>query len=303
MQQDIHPRIRVAAILLTVIATSVPVVAVAAGIQPSGLVVEGESVPDVKLGAFRADVVAAIGAPGSCRSITRDDRLTVCTWTDGRSMLEVHFMALNGAPSTDTPDDVVELIRFSGFPGWKTIAGLTTTVAETQPTTVTDYYPAATVTRERDGALRLTDTTLGIEVVWYDVPTMQPRRATIAVFPPGSTPEERILQVDAIKLATTQSAVTGDVAVTDTTGRSIAGAKVTIRWETPLRVVLSTASITDRFGVASFEIETNVAGIYTLVVTGIELDGARWDQSRGPSSASVRFDPERDPLQVPTDFR
>jgi hypothetical protein len=135
----------------------------AAAVPPRGTVVEGQSLPGVALGATRQQAVAAYGAPAYCLFTGR----AVCTWQLGNGTVSLDFTRADGGPPAGTGRDRVASAQWTGLPGWRTTAGVTTTSALAHPESVPAAYPHAGVYRFSDGHLRLViDFHVGIEVQW-----------------------------------------------------------------------------------------------------------------------------------------
>jgi hypothetical protein len=116
-----------------------------ASVPQRGTVVEGRSIPGVALGATRQLVLATYGAPAFCLST---DRVANADWT--------------------------------GLPGWRTTAGVTTASALAHPESVRAAYPHAIFYRFSDGHLRLLiDFHLGIWVQW--VPETSPGQYLVVI--------------------------------------------------------------------------------------------------------------------------
>jgi hypothetical protein len=136
--------------------------AAAAALPPAqGTVVEGHSLPGVALGASRAQVQTAWGAPASCYSPS------LCAWQRPDGAAELSFQRRRGGPATGKPRDVVVAGDFAGIPGWVTTAGVSTASALSDPESVPLAYPLGHAYRFPNGHLRLLiDPAQGLEITW-----------------------------------------------------------------------------------------------------------------------------------------
>jgi hypothetical protein len=140
-----------------------------AAVPPRGTVVEGRSIPGVALGATRQQAVATYGAPAYCLFTGR----AVCTWQLSNGTVSLNFTGAGGGNPAGTSRDRVASADWTGLPGWRTTAGVTTTSALAHPESVVDAYPHAGFYRFNDGHPRLViDFHVGIEVQW--VPETSP---------------------------------------------------------------------------------------------------------------------------------
>jgi hypothetical protein len=137
-------------------------VAAAAALPPAqGTVVEGHSLPGVALGASRAQVQQAWGAPSACVSPS------LCDWQRPDGVAELSFQRRRGGPATGKPRDQVVAGDFAGIPGWVTTAGVSTASALNDPESVPVAYPEGHAYRFPNGHLRLLfDPAQGLEIQW-----------------------------------------------------------------------------------------------------------------------------------------
>jgi hypothetical protein len=134
-----------------------------AAVPQRGTVVEGRSIPGVALGATRQQAVATYGAPAFCLFTGR----AVCTWQLGNGTVSLDFTGAGGGNPAGTSRDRVASADWTGLPGWRTTAGVTTTSALAHPESVPAAYPHAGFYRFSDGHLRaLFDFQVGISVQW-----------------------------------------------------------------------------------------------------------------------------------------
>jgi hypothetical protein len=280
----------VTTIATLLLSLSVAAAGSAAGFPETGLVIEGEAAPGLRLGTSRAAALEALGAPARCVEDEVGGRLAECTWHQEAGRVTVRFEALHGGASAGAEDDVVGAVRFSGMPGWKTVAGLTTALVEAEPKTARLLYPNADVAFESGGQVRLVDSTLGIEARWTRPTVRLETPATIAIFAPQSVLAERRVRVEDVKLWTGKEVVYGAVVVVDSAGRPVEGATVAIRWEAPFEVRLGATGVTDRYGVAIFKLVTDTAGSYTLLVERVQVEGGSWDVNGSERSGTILFE-------------
>jgi hypothetical protein len=138
---------------------------VQAAIPVSGTVVEGNSFPGgLTLGATRAAILAAYGSPSFCQGPTS----SLCTYTiTGVGSVNVGYRSADGGEAAGTPEDVVQYASWVGYEQWITTAGVTTSLALSDPSAVTNAYPNGEVTYNILGGIyRLNDPGQGIQVTW-----------------------------------------------------------------------------------------------------------------------------------------
>ncbi len=145
-----------------------------------GTVVEGRSIPGVALGATRQRVLATYGTPTFCRFTGQ----AICSW----QRVSISFVGANGGNPAGNGRDRVANAEWTGLPGWRTTAGVTTTSALVHPESVLAAYPHAIFYRFSDGHLRLLiDFHVGIWVQW--VPGTAPGQylVVIEIFAPTTS--------------------------------------------------------------------------------------------------------------------
>ena len=155
-----------------------------AAVPQRGTVVEGRSIPGVALGATRQRVIATYGAPAFCLSTGEQ----VCTWQRGQGDVSIDFVGASGGNPAGNGRDRVANADWTGLPGWRTTAGVTTVSALANPESVLAAYPHAIFYRFSDGHLRLLiDFHVGIWVQW--VPETSPGQylVVIEVFAPTAS--------------------------------------------------------------------------------------------------------------------
>jgi hypothetical protein len=155
-----------------------------AAVPQRGTVVEGRSIPGVALGATRQRVLARYGTPAFCLGTGE----AICTWQRGQDAVSISFVGANGGNPAGNGRDRVADAEWTGLPGWRTTAGVTTTSALAHPESVPAAYPHAIFYRFGDGHLRLLiDFHVGIWVQW--VPGTSPGQYSviIEIFAPSSS--------------------------------------------------------------------------------------------------------------------
>jgi hypothetical protein len=147
-----------------------------AAVPPRGTVVEGHSIPGVALGATRQRVLATYGTPAFCLSPGE----AICTWQRGKDAVSISFAGASGGNPAGTGRDRVADAEWTGLPGWRTTAGVTTASALAHPESVPAAYPHAIFYRFSDGHLRLLiDFHVGIWVQW--VPGTSPGQYSVII--------------------------------------------------------------------------------------------------------------------------
>ncbi len=154
-----------------------------AAVPQRGTVVEGRSIPGVALGATRQRVIATYGTPASCLT-----GQAVCTWQRAQGAVSIAFAGASGGNPAGNGRDRVADAEWTGLPGWRTTAGVTTASALAHPESVLAAYPDAIFYRFSDGHLRLLiDFHVGIWVQW--VPETSPGQylVVIEIFVPSAS--------------------------------------------------------------------------------------------------------------------
>jgi hypothetical protein len=147
-----------------------------AAIPQRGTVVEGRSIPGVALGATRQRVMTTYGTPAFCLSTGQ----AVCTWQRDQGAVSIGFAGANGGNPAGNGRDRVAFAEWTGLPGWRTTAGVTTVSALAHPESVLAAYPHAIFYRFSDGHLRLLiDFHVGIWVQW--VPGTSPGQYLVTI--------------------------------------------------------------------------------------------------------------------------
>ena len=134
-----------------------------------GVVIEGVSVPGIELGAPRAQVEAAYGAPSYCQSVTYGDR-AVCTFpVTGGGQISVRYFGPEGGNAGNSPYDMVHSVTWYSGVDWVTSAGATAEIAQNDPDQLPLLYPNAELTYHGfTGQLfRVVDSEQGISITRF----------------------------------------------------------------------------------------------------------------------------------------
>jgi hypothetical protein len=281
--------------LLAVLVTAIPALADA---PSTGTVVEGVSVPGVALGDTRAQVETTYGGPASC---THTPYYETCKYdVDGGGRVTINYLAPDGGPAQDSPDDVVSSISWvTAVSGWVTTAGVNTTLAVNDPQAVIDAYPNAEVTYWYSGSFvrQVRDWQLGISIdrFWdfYGAFTY----VSISIFEPQDPPPEPepvkrsyVADIDltAAKIKRNRE-ITAQVLVNDWQDLSAEGATVSARWYLPDGSEQSVQAVTSGSGYATFELTGRLdRGTYYLFVDDVQLTDHIWNYTRGLRNASIK---------------
>ncbi|MHC4134653.1 MAG: hypothetical protein ACYTDU_10970 [Planctomycetota bacterium] len=264
-----------------------------------GTVFEGESVPGVALGATRAEVYLAYGAPDRCQNLAESVAAS-CTWIlkdhpgqggHVQSQVTTNFRGPDGGNASNSPDDVVTSISFYGLDGWVTSAGINTRLAAADRDAVFEAYPDGEVTRHVF-TTTLRDWRKGIQVRWQTEYLNQATLVNIAIFtprePPPPPPErEPAVLVSELNLTTVKRTVIGQVRVLNDLNWKARGAEVHATWTLPdgsTRAVLGT---TDSFGLVEFVLKKARRGTYTFTIDDLVLDGHAFDADSSVLSGTI----------------
>jgi hypothetical protein len=261
-----------------------------------GTVFEGESVPGVALGATRAEVYQAYGAPDRCSGVEAYS----CTWIlkdhpgqggKVQSQVTTHFRGPDGGLAGDSPDDVVSGISFYGLDGWVTSAGINTKLAANDPDAVFDAYPDGEVTRSVF-VTTLRDWANGIQVRWQTEYLNQATLVNIFVFeptdPPPPPPErEPAVLVSELNLSIVKRTVIAKVRVLNDLNWKARGAEVHATWTLPDGSTRAVRGTTDSFGLVEFVLEKARRGIYTLTIDDLVLEGHDFDADSSVLSGTI----------------
>ena len=273
---------------------ALPVLAAA---PAQGVVVEGESVPGIALGATRAQVEAAYGEPRSCQSVEATGDFAYCSFeVYGGGQVDVRYRGPDGGNASNYPDDVVNNIRWhEQVSGWTTTAGVNTTLAADNSQAVVDAYPNAEVTYNQWGGIyRVVDHERGIEIIWAIDFYSGTTHVSMAIFFPRTPPppQEKLTRVTGIDLTANkvkgQRQVFALVQVEDERTLAASDATVFATWTYPDGSTQAVQAITSGSGYAYFEIMDARRGTNTLSVDDVTLDGFRFDRDNSVLSASIK---------------
>jgi hypothetical protein len=289
-------------VMLGIVLGLVVTLPVLAAVPATGIVVEGESVPNIALGDSRAQVEAAYGQPASCTNLPyydgRQGLNGICRFdVDGGGRVTVHYRDADGGPAQDSSDDRVFNIRWSqAVSGWVTTRGVNTALALDDPDAVIAVYPNAVVVYNSvfGNIESIEDKALGILVDYSFEYLSGTLSVNMAIsFPSEPTPApEKITRITSIDLTATK--VKGDrqvralVKVQDERTLSASGATVFATWLYPDGRTQAVADITSSSGYAYFEILDAPRGLLTLRVDDVALDGYRFDRTNSVLSASTK---------------
>jgi hypothetical protein len=276
--------------VVLVFATSVSPAFAAAPAQ--GIVVEGESVPGIALGATRAQVEAAYGEPRFCQSVEAAGDFASCSFeVDSGGQVDVRYWGPDGGNASNSPDDVVHNIRWhEQVSGWTTTAGVNTTLAADNPQAVIDAYPNAEVTYTQWGSIyRVLDYEQGIEVIWAPDFYSGTTHVSMAIFFPRTPPppREKLTRVSVIDLMTIKRQVIASVRVQNDLGWNVVGASVIATWTFPDDHTEMVTGTSDGFGTVRFTIDKARRGTYTFAIEDVFLDGHVFDRDNSVLSASI----------------
>jgi hypothetical protein len=284
---------------------------------PDGTVVEGVSVPGAAIGDSRAEVFASLGDGSFCQGPTQG----LCTYNvSGVGSVSVRFYAPDGSEPNGTPDDLLHDVRYSGYPGWVTTAGVTTVSALADEASVVATYPDATLTYDMFGDLySVEDRDLGITVYWIrdfyrgtrhvaistyagsggpnptptpsptPVPTPTPSPVPMPTPTPVPSPTPTpglVVHVADIDVSLSGKTLVARVSVADAGGATVGGAEVTLDWDAPRGRDRTLTATTNGAGVAAFE-NGAARGTHVVTVTDVNLDGATFDAAGSELSASI----------------
>jgi hypothetical protein len=282
----------VVALLAVVLVVSAFVSPAFAAAPAQGVVVEGESVPGIALGATRAQVEAAYGEPRFCQSVEAAGDFASCSFeVDGGGQVDVRYRGPEGGNASNSPDDVVHNIRWhEQVSGWTTTAGVNTTLAADNPQAVVDAYPNAEITYTQWGSIyRVLDHEHGIEVIWAPDFYSGTTHVSMAIFFPRTPPppREQLTRVSAVDLTTIKRQVAASVRVQNDLGWNVVGASVAATWTFPDGHTKMVTGTTDGFGIVRFTIDKARRGTYTFTIEEVILDGYAFDRDNSVLSASI----------------
>jgi hypothetical protein len=281
-------------ILLAALATAIPALAHA---PATGAVVEGVSVPGVALGDSQANVEEAYGHPASC---TNSGNATCKYYVDGGGRVTVNFIAPDGGPAQDSPDDEASSITWDpAVSGWVTTAGINTTIARDDPQAVIDAYPNADITYWYDGAFvrRVIDWELGISVDRFWDFYCGCAYATISIFrpqepPPPPPPRDPLTRVTDISLYANKikgnRTVWAYVWVDDEYWGDVVGANVIVDWTHPNGSTERLQAVTNESGLVSLEMRNVKSGTHRLDVVDVVYLEHPFDRASSVLTSSIK---------------
>ena len=274
-------RMTILAVLLLSLVLAIPVMADAPG---DGTVYEGVSVPGAALGDTRAQVDAAYG-PTGCQNF-------YCTFdAEGGGRVTVYYQGPNGGDSTGSPDDVAVTIRWNeDVDGWKTTAGINTTLAKSNKQAAVDAYPNAYLKYDSVGRLiTLHDPELGIEIFWNHAYIFY--NVSMKIFYPYTPPPppDYIRVADIDLRSDTRKSVTARVLVLDEQDDPVEGANVLVWWVYPVNknnnTNMYTTGTTAGDGYATFRIDKASRGDYRISIENVTKEGFKFDANNSVMGA------------------
>jgi hypothetical protein len=270
-------------VLLAVMVTAIPALA---AFPAMGTVVEGESVPGIALGDTRAQVEAANGSPGSCRSNNDPPTMESCSFDVERGgWVNVFYQGPDGGDATGSDGDVVSNIRWGGEEvyGWETTAGINTKLAKYDKQAAINAYPNADLYYDSVGRLyRLHDPELGIQVTWNHAYIFY--TVSMSIFNPYTPPPPPVpIRVADIQMSYDRQSVTANVLILDEQDQPVEDAVVGVFWVYPLNRNNNTNMFVDGTtegdGYATFKIGDKARhGDYRITITNVSKDGFKWDE-------------------------
>jgi hypothetical protein len=280
-------RMTILVVVIVSLAAAIPVLALA---PSTGTVVEGVSVPGVALGDSRAQVEAAWGQPESCQNLPYyygppHGLNGICKFdVEGVDNLgdqvTVSYFNAEGGPALDSPDDVAFNIRWQqAVSGWKTTAGINSTLALADRQAVVDAYPNAEVSYHLGGAIAgVHDPELGISLQWSFTYLGGPASVSMSIFNPYTPPPPPdMIRVADIEMTVNRRSVTARVLVVDDQDQPVEGALVEAAWYYPRVDGLEVTAVTEGDGYATFTVDKARRGNYYLYINNVSLDGFEYD--------------------------
>lgn len=261
-----------------------------------GIVVEGISVPKIKLGFTRTQVEAAYGEPQWCQSSGIPGNNAFCSFpVEGGGQVDVHYRGADGGPATGSYDDVIFKADWTEeVDGWITTSGVNTTLAKENPEEVLSAYPNAQVTYNQYGSIyRVVDYLKGIEVLWIpDFYTGQIHIRMDIFYPMEEPPlSEKFSHITAINLTAQKikgkRQIQAFIKVQDEQNQSVPGANVIAQWMLPDGSVQIMEDVTSGSGNAHFELIDVPRGTYTITIDDVVLEGYVFDFESSELNASI----------------
>jgi len=284
------------AILASVLLTVILAFPVFADAPANGEVIEGESVPGLKLGDTRAQVEAVYGGPVHCQDVEVGGDLAWCSYpAEGGSNVSVWYQGADGRYASNSSDDTAYRIQWpQALSDWVTTAGINTELAFNDRQAVVDAYPNAKVTYNDNGTIiKVEDLQLGIRVRWSE---------PVYIFPGGSvsmdifTPAAALADGSSIHVADID--VKGEkikglrpvrvtVLVQGEQGQPVYGATVVGTWTYPSGTTETIGKVTSFTGYAFYGLYDARTKNWTFSIDDVLLDGHPLD--RDNSVLSVTF--------------
>jgi hypothetical protein len=115
---------------------------------------------------------------------------------------------------------------------------------------------------------------------------MDSNSITITVTQAGGACTGQCLKVTAIDLSVSKGKVTSKVYVKDSTGKAMQSASASITWTKPGGVQVTATAVTNRSGVASFNI-TGGSGTYTITVNDVAKTGYSFDAANSICTKTI----------------
>jgi len=195
------PWLLITVLLAALLSVTVPALA---AVPDEGTVYEGQGVPGADLRDTRAQVEASYGQPNYCQTYALPGDDAFCTYraaNDG--LVSVRFRGAAGGFASGSPDDVVTEFRWGEPLGdWTTTAGVSTTLAKSDPDAVLAAYPEAEVTGTPGVDGLLIDYLLGVEVKWSHDGYTGAIHVSMRIFEPlAALPDADQTHIEDIKLA------------------------------------------------------------------------------------------------------
>lgn len=284
------------ALIIAILLSGVVTIQASADAPAQGTVVEGVSVPGVKLGNTRARVEATYGGPVHCQDVEVGGDLAWCSYpAEGGSNVSVWYQGADGRYASNSPDDTVYRIQWpQALSGWVTTAGINTELAFDDRQAVAEAYPNAEVTYNNSGnIIQVEDLQLGIRVRWSEPVYIFPGgTVSMDIFTPAATlPEGSSIHVTSIDVTgekiKSQRPVRVSVLVQGEQGQPVYGATVVGTWTYPGGAMDSVKDVTSFTGYAFFGLYDARTKTWNFTVDDVLLDGHPLD--RANSTLSVTF--------------
>ena len=269
-----------------------------AAVPEFGTVIEGESVPDVALGATREQVEAAYGEPTRCQSVQNPGDAASCTWIledyigqggQVQSQVNMGFRGPDGGSPSNRPNDIVAGISWFGNDGWFTTTGVNALFAVDNQDAVIALYPDATVFHQSLFDTHMTAYRDGFSVSWHTEYLNGFTSVRMSIFEPRDPPPPRepSVNVSEINMDLYKRQVIGGVRVLNDLNWKVRGAEVSATWTLPDGSTLPVQATTDSFGLAVFVVDKARKGTYTLTIDDVVVEGHPFDTENSVLSATI----------------